>query len=38
LAGTRAGADPLAALYGVARLVEAQLHAAPADWLWSHKR
>ena len=21
-----------------ARLVEAQIHAAPADWPWSHKR
>ena len=21
-----------------ARLVEAQIHAAPPDWLWSHKR
>jgi Kdo2-lipid IVA lauroyltransferase/acyltransferase len=36
---TAGGATPPGALTErYARLVEAQIHAAPPDWLWSHKR
>jgi len=38
LAAARGAKPPNALTERYARLIEAQIHSAPSDWLWSHKR